>query len=560
VKVDAAAYLMRIPVQTLGQSGVRLEFGELVVFLDPYLSNSVQELDAPDLERLIPIPFTPECASDADWVLITHEHIDHCDPHTIPALGAASPQACFLAPQPVAKILRGWGIADERILRADEHWREIGPGLQVRATPAAHPDICRDTDGYLSYVGYLLNYYGKLIYLAGDTFVRQEILDTLTAEGPIHTAFLPVNEHNFFRGRRGIIGNMSVREAFQFAEEIGCKQVVPVHWDMFAANSVDPEEIRFIHQRLKPNFDLLIRPTKLNLSDVRISIIIRTLNEGRHLDDLLNAIAIQNTNGLEQEVIIVDSGSTDATLKIAQQHGCRILHISREDFSFGRSLNIGCEAANGDILVITSGHCVPASKDWLFNLCQPLLEDEVSYTYGKQLGGEQSHYSEKRIFDKYFPDHVSNGQSEFFCNNANAALRFRDWKQFRFDEDLTGLEDMDLAQRLVQQAGKVVYVPDATVYHYHEESWPQVQRRFEREAIALQRIMPQVHVGPFDLVRYVISSIVKDWRCALSDGIFMRNALDIVRYRWHQYLGVYKGNNDHRRLSHTDKEKYFYPS
>ena len=549
-----------VPLEMLGQSGCKFSFLDTIVYIDPYLSNSVKELDAPDLDRLVPISFHPESVTDADWVLVTHEHMDHCDPHTLPELAAASPMSRFLAPQPVIDILRGWGIATERLQRAEEHWIDLTPDLKVRAIPAAHPEITRDANGHLHHIGFLLDYHGKRLYVAGDTFARQEIIDILIEEGSIHTAFLPVNEHNFFRERHGIIGNMSVREAFQFAEEIGVKQVVAVHWDMFATNSVDPEEIRFIHQRMKPNFDLLIRPTMLNVSDVRISIIIRTLNEGRYLDDLLNTIANQNTRGLGQEEIIVESGSTDKTLKIAKQHGCRILHISREEFSFGRSLNMGCEAANGDILVFISGHCVPASTDWLFNLYQPLLEDDASYTYGKQLGGEQSHYSEKRIFAKYFPDYTAKEQSDFFCNNANAAICFENWKQFRFDEDLTGLEDMELAQRLVQQGGKVVYVPDATVYHYHEESWSQVQRRFEREAIALQRIMPQVLIRPIDLVRYVFSSTVKDWFCALSDGVFMQNALDIVRYRWHQYLGVYKGNNDHRRLSHVEKEKYFYPS
>lgn len=550
---------LRIPIKLLGQSGVRLSLGDNIVYVDPYLSNSVKELDAPDLQRLIPIPFPPESITDADWVLITHEHIDHCDPHTLPKLAAASPRARFLAPQPVMNVLRDWGITPERIHRAEELWFNITTDLRVRAIAAAHPEIERDIEGYLIYVGYLLEYRGKRLYLAGDTFARQEIIDTLIKEGPIDTAFLPVNEHNFFRERRGIIGNMSIREAFQFAEEIGFKQVVAVHWDMFSANSVDSEEIRFVHKRLKPNFSLLIRPTTLNLSDVSISIIIRTLNEGRYLDDLLNAISDQDTRGLEYEVIIVDSGSSDATLDIADRHGCRIVHISREEFSFGRSLNLGFEAAKGDIVVITSGHCVPADTDWLANLCQPLLEDRASYTYGKQLGGEQSHFSEKRIFSKYFPDHAENKQTDYFCNNANSAVRFTDWERFRFDEELTGLEDLELAQRMVQEGRKVEYVPNATVYHYHEESWSQVQRRFEREAIALQRIMPQVHVGPFDLARYVVSSILKDWHCAFSYGVFMRNAFDIVFYRWHQYLGVYKGNNDHRRLSRAEKEKYFYP-
>lgn len=551
---------LRIPINLLGQSGCKLSFSGVECYVDPYLSNSVQELDGPDLGRLIPIPFPPESVTDADWVLITHEHMDHCDPYTLPKLAAASPQARFLAPQRVIDILHSWGIDAERVKRAEEDWADLSPELRVRAVPAAHPEITRDAEGHLIHVGYLLEYRGKRLYFAGDTFLRQEIIDTLIAEGPIHTAFLPVNEHNFFRGRQGIIGNLSIREAFQFAEEIGVKQVVPLHWDMFAANAVDPEEILFIHHKLKPEFRLLMRPTVLNMADVRVSIIIRTLNEAKYLDALLTAVASQQTDHISHEVILVDSGSTDDTLAIAERHGCIIHHIGRNEFSFGRSLNLGCEAANGDILVIISGHCVPASNDWLANLCQPLLDGRANYTYGKQLGGWQSHFSEKRIFAKYFPDYVVNGQREFFCNNANAAVCFADWKQFRFDEDLTGLEDMEFAQRLVQQGGKVLYVPSAAVYHYHEESWTQVQHRFEREAIALQRIMPQVHVGLLDLVRYIVSSIVNDWLHALSDGVFMRTALEIVRYRWHQYLGVYKGNNEHRRLSHAEKEKYFYPS
>ncbi|MBK1618565.1 hypothetical protein CKO42_08965 [Lamprobacter modestohalophilus] len=549
----------RIPIQMLGQSGCKLSLPQGTLYLDPYLSNSVEELDAPDLKRLVPIPFPPDSVTDADWVLLTHEHIDHCDPHSIPKLAQASPQARFIAPSPVCSILRDWGIAETRIQGAAETWHELAPGLKLRAIPAAHPEIERDANGQLAYVGYLLDLAGKRLYLAGDTALRQEIIDILKAEGPIHTAFLPVNEHNFFRGRRGIIGNMSIRDAFGLAEEIGAKQVVAVHWDMFAANETTPEEIRAVYNRQRPNFSLLLSPSSLNLADARISIIIRTLNEGRHLDALLNRIAEQQTQGLGHEVILVDSGSTDDTLAIAERHGCRILHISREDFSFGRSLNLGCAAAQGDLLVITSGHCVPVDQHWLQRLCQPLLEKGADYSFGRQLGGEHSHYSEKRIFSKYFPAERHNGQKDFFCNNANAALCFAQWERHRFNEDLTGLEDMELAQRLVQSGGKVAYVPDATVYHYHSETWAKVQRRFEREALALQRIMPQVHVSPFDALRYLSTSVYKDWCSAWREGCWRHHALDILRYRWHQYLGVYKGNHQHRKLSHREKEKYFFP-
>jgi L-ascorbate metabolism protein UlaG (beta-lactamase superfamily) len=241
---------MSIPVQLLGQSGCILSFPNATVYLDPYLSNSVQELDAPDLARQLPIPFTPESVTDADWVLITHEHIDHCDPRTIPKLAAASPQARFVGPQPVVHRLIEWGIAQDRIVLAKEDWFTLSDGLRLCAVPAAHPEIERDERGHLKCVGYLLDYDSNHIYLAGDTSAKQEIIDTLVATGPVHTAFLPVNEHNFFRGRRGIIGNMSVREAFQFAVEIGAKQVVAVHWDMFECNAVDPDEIRLVQKTL----------------------------------------------------------------------------------------------------------------------------------------------------------------------------------------------------------------------------------------------------------------------------------------------------------------------
>lgn len=537
-----------------------MEFPGTRLYIDPYLSNSVQELDSPDLERLTPIAIPPDQVVDADWVLITHDHIDHCDPYTLPALAVASRQAQFVGPPPVLANLRKWGIDHSRIHPACEReWRQLGPELKAIAIPAAHPTIARDNNGQSSCVGYLIEYRGKRIFHAGDTAVEQDVLDALRQFGDVHTAFLPVNEQNFFRGRRGIIGNMTVREAFAFAEEIRATQVVPVHWDMFAANGTTLDEIRAVYRHQEPGFGLLISPTGLNLADAQNSIIIRTLNEARYLDSLLGAIARQNTPGFSHEVIIVDSGSTDETLAIAERHGCRILHISREEFSFGRSLNLGCEAARGDYLIITSGHCVPTDRNWLRLLCQPLIDNQADYTFGRQLGGEESHFSEQRIFAKYFPEHSDNKQKDFFCNNANAALRRSDWARFRFDEELTGLEDMEIAQRMIHEGGKVLYVPDAAVYHYHHETWPQIQRRFEREALALQRIMPQVHVSPLDLARYFMTSVIKDWRAAIGLGRFYRHALDILRYRWHQYRGVYKGNNQYRRLSHAEKEIYFFP-
>ena len=56
-----------------------------------------------------------------------------------------------------------------------------------------------------------------------------------------------------------------------------------------------------------------------------VSIIIRTLNEEKYLDELLSAIDVQKKNGFLCEVVIVDSGSTDKTLKIANKHKTKLI-------------------------------------------------------------------------------------------------------------------------------------------------------------------------------------------------------------------------------------------
>lgn len=549
----------RIPLQLLGQSGCRMVFGETVVYVDPYLSHSVQELEDESVVRQVPIPYAPDEVTDANWLLITHEHLDHCDPHTLPKIAASSPNAKFLGPYPVLEKLRNWGISDDRLVLAEETWISLTKDLKVKAIPAAHPEIVRNEQGQLGFVGFLIDYAGKKIYLAGDTFAREEIITSIKAEGDVHTAILPVNEHNYFKGRAGIVGNMSIREAFQLAQEIGARQVVAVHWDMFVDNSVDPEEIKLVHKKLKPPFTLLLKPEMLNLADAQVSVVIRTLNEAKHLGTLLEGIKNQKTDNLAIEVVLIDSGSTDGTLEIAEKYGCRIHHITREQFSFGRSLNWGCEVADGDILVITSGHCVPCDEDWIQKLCQPILDGKAQYTYGRQFGGDESFYSETRIFAKYFPETSQIPQEGYYCNNANSALTFDAWERYKFDEELTGLEDMELAKRLVADGGKVAYVADAGVFHHHNESWKQVKTRFEREAIALQAIKPNVHMHYSDVIRYVISSIWKDWRVAWKEGHWSSSAMDIVRYRYFQYTGSYKGNNDHRKLSNNEKETYFFP-
>ena len=96
--------------QHIGQSGFFINFKSIKILIDPYLSNSVEELDSPDYKRLIPIPFLPSQLKDINWILITHDHLDHCDPQTLPLLYKHNPNAIFIGPSKVSKLLSSENI------------------------------------------------------------------------------------------------------------------------------------------------------------------------------------------------------------------------------------------------------------------------------------------------------------------------------------------------------------------------------------------------------------------------------------------------------------------
>jgi len=92
-----------------------------------------------------------------------------------------------------------------------------------------------------------------------------------------------------------------------------------------------------------------------------ISVVIRTKNSAATLDDVIAGLGLTG----DDELIVVDSGSRDATLEIARRAGARIVDFSREPFSYGKSLNVGFAAARNDWVLALSSHCIPAAPDLL---------------------------------------------------------------------------------------------------------------------------------------------------------------------------------------------------
>jgi len=213
----------------------------------------------------------------------------------------------------------------------------------------------------------------------------------------------------------------------------------------------------------------------------KISIIIRTRNEGDALFELLKRISKQKTyNQLKYEIIIVDSDSTDNTRSIAESYGCYVVNIKKEEFSWGKAINLGIKEAKGDFCVLISSHCFPANDSWLYNLIKPLLLDEkIAATYGRQIPIKGVNPFEEVELKTWFPINVKRYSSSIIgISNANACIRKSVWKLVNFDEYLSSSEDIDWALKVMDLGFKISYVPEAIVYHSHVMALENVYRRW----------------------------------------------------------------------------------
>jgi glycosyltransferase involved in cell wall biosynthesis len=289
----------------------------------------------------------------------------------------------------------------------------------------------------------------------------------------------------------------------------------------------------------------------------RVSVIIRCFNEEEHIGRLLSGILQQSVTDVE--IILVDSGSTDATLAIANRYPVKVVSIRPQEFSFGRSLNVGCRAAAADVIAICSAHTYPVYTDWLEQLLAPFADPQVALAYGKQRGHEQAKYAEQQVFAHWFPNQSNWFQTHPFCNNANAAIRRSLWQQWPYNEELTGLEDLDWAHQIIAQGYRLAYVAEAEVVHVHSETWRQVYNRYRREAIAFKRVFPQEKFYLWDFVRLFVTNVFSDYYHALRDGVLHRHVWPIPLFRLMQFWGTYRGYAHRGPITGPLRQTFYYP-
>jgi rhamnosyltransferase len=208
-----------------------------------------------------------------------------------------------------------------------------------------------------------------------------------------------------------------------------------------------------------------------------VSIIIRTKNEAVFIGRTLEAICRQDFQ--EVETIIVDSGSEDATLSIAQAYASKIITIPPESFTYGYALNIGAGAAEGEYIVALSAHALPANHQWLSELLLPLENPLVAAASSRQIPHPGQKLETYLVFwqQLYALRIRTLVVNRYLFSNASSVFRAKLWREHPFDETVLYCEDHRWALHTQKLGYQIAYVPTSVVFHSHQVPlWAKVKR------------------------------------------------------------------------------------
>ena len=226
----------------LGQVGFLIKFRNRYVLIDPYLTDYVDRNCCSELVKWVrryPSPISPDELDFIDYVFCTHAHYDHADPDTLRSVAERSPQARFYVSSPIRGTIAGYGIDASRIIGlTTDKKTEFGENMSVTAVPAAHEEIHFDASGDCLETGFLFNFGSVSVFHSGDCCPYDGLCGRIDGTD---VEILPINGRDYFRTvEKDIIGCFDSTEALTVAARTRAKLLIPVHFDLYDVNCVNP--------------------------------------------------------------------------------------------------------------------------------------------------------------------------------------------------------------------------------------------------------------------------------------------------------------------------------
>lgn len=228
-----------------------------------------------------------------------------------------------------------------------------------------------------------------------------------------------------------------------------------------------------------------------------LSVIIRARDEADAIGEVLDLLAAQS---VAHEVVVVDSGSRDATVSIARDRGASVIELAPSAFSFGHALNVGAAAASGEVVVALSAHAFPRSTGWLERMLGHFEDPRVACAFGERV--------DERFVELRAPvrqDFARLSASPFWgYSNSAGGFRAALWSRRGFREDMPGSEDREWSWWALREGFECVLDPALVVDHDHSrDSLRSGFDRYAREARGFAMFL--------DLPPYGLRALLGEW-------------------------------------------------
>lgn len=267
-----------------------------------------------------------------------------------------------------------------------------------------------------------------------------------------------------------------------------------------------------------------------------ISVAMPVRNGGRLLLDAVDAVARQQLpEGVQCEIVAVDSGSSDGSPAALAARAVEVVPIAPAAFSHGGTRNLLMERTRGELVAFLTQDAVPASDGWLRALLSGFeLADHVGLAFGPYVARADASPMVRRELADWFallapdggprvdrlaPDERSLPARELygargFFTDANGCVARTAWERVPF-RPVAYAEDHLLAHDMLRAGFAKVFVPGAAVIHSHDYSPLQWLRRSFDEARAVQALYGLEDLGDLRrLARGVRGSVAADVRGA----------------------------------------------
>ncbi len=261
-----------------------------------------------------------------------------------------------------------------------------------------------------------------------------------------------------------------------------------------------------------------------------MSIIIPTYNREDMIGNCLDSIKNVDYPKEKMEVIVVDDGSVDNTLKIISKYDIKKIKQNHAGPAVAR--NNGIKNSKGSIIVFTDDDCV-VPKNWLKDLAKYFRDKTIVAVggsiepIGESLAVKYEQYRRYLLYGKLGSNVFSKGFS--YLPTCNLAVRKTIIKEIGFfDKSFkhAAAEDVDFCYRIYKTGKIMFYDPRIAIKHYHKQAWMKILKRRFIHSKATLRFYDKYGFNKKLILNYGIASVYM----AFLASIFINQTLSYILF------------------------------